>query len=68
VLPQATRTDPVAAIDEGIRSELRRWSPSIMRWTLALVFVWFGALKVFNVTPVAEVAATLPPIRATIRR
>lgn len=38
-----------------------------MRWTLALVFVWFGALKVANVTPVAAlVADTLAPIPASV--
>jgi uncharacterized membrane protein YphA (DoxX/SURF4 family) len=28
-----------------------------MRWALALIFVWFGALKVANLTPVADLVA-----------
>jgi uncharacterized membrane protein YkgB len=33
---------------------LRRWSIPALRVSLGLVFVWFGALKVFDVTPVAD--------------
>ena len=69
VLPRPARNDPVVAMDERIRDVLRRWGPDIMRWTLALVFVWFGALKVANVTPVAGlVADTLAfvPIPASV--
>lgn len=40
---------------------LRRVGLTLLRISLGVVFVWFGALKVANVTPVAElVAATLP--------
>jgi uncharacterized membrane protein YkgB len=40
---------------------LRRVAIPLLRVSLGLVFVWFGALKVFNVTPVGElVAGTLP--------
>ena len=40
---------------------LRRVAIPMLRVSLGLVFVWFGALKVFNVTPVGElVAGTLP--------
>lgn len=46
-----------AALDERVRAALRRHGPDVMRWTLALVFVWFGALKVANVTPVADLVA-----------
>src|SRR5687768_15612809 len=52
--PVATaRPIATAALDE----QLRRWSPHLMRWALGLVFVWFGALKVANVTPVATLVA-----------
>jgi uncharacterized membrane protein YphA (DoxX/SURF4 family) len=44
-------------VDERVRALLRRYGPDAMRWTLALVFVWFGALKVANVTPVAGLVA-----------
>ncbi|TQM02092.1 DoxX family membrane protein [Pseudonocardia kunmingensis] len=56
-LPRPVRTDPVVALDERVRGVLRRRGPDLMRWTLALVFVWFGALKVANVTPVAQLVA-----------
>ena len=36
---------------------LRRWSPLALRLALGVVFVWFGALKVLGVTPVAELVA-----------
>ena len=68
-LPQPARTDPLVAIDERVRAVLRSRGPDVMRWTLALVFVWFGALKVANVTPVAGlVADTLAfvPVPASI--
>ncbi len=39
---------------------LQRWSISLLRVSLGIVLVWFGALKVFGVTPVTElVAATV---------
>ena len=46
-----------ATVDERVRAVLRRHGPDAMRWTLALVFVWFGALKVANMTPVAGLVA-----------
>lgn len=49
--------DTVAAIDERVVTLLRRHAPTVMRWALGLVFVWFGALKVANVTPVAQLVA-----------
>ncbi len=40
---------------------LRRVAIPLLRVSLGLVFVWFGALKVLNMTPVGElVAGTLP--------
>ncbi len=33
---------------------LRRWSIPALRLTLGLVFVWFGVLKLFGASPVAE--------------
>ncbi len=40
-------------IDRSVSSFLRRWSIPTLRVSLGIVFVWFGALKVFDVTPVA---------------
>lgn len=59
----------VLSVDETVIGLLRRYTPVMMRAVLGLVFVWFGALKVANVTPVAElVADTLRwvPIDASI--
>jgi len=45
---------------------LRRVAIPMLRVSLGLVFVWFGALKVLNVTPVGElVAGTLPFVDPT---
>ena len=41
-------------IDNAVSSFLRRWSIPTLRVSLAMVFIWFGALKVFDVTPVAD--------------
>ena len=41
-------------IDASVSAFLRRWSIPALRVSLALVFIWFGALKVFDVTPVAD--------------
>ncbi|MEW9555386.1 DoxX family membrane protein [Nonomuraea sp. NPDC050783] len=36
---------------------LRRYSPTFMRWAIGLVFVWFGALKLAQVSPAAGLVA-----------
>jgi uncharacterized membrane protein YkgB len=39
---------------------LQRWSIPLLRVSLGIVFLWFGGLKVFGVTPVTDlVAATV---------
>lgn len=48
-------------LDRRLTGAMRRWGPDIARVSLAIVFLWFGLLKVFGVTPVGElVAATMP--------
>jgi uncharacterized membrane protein YkgB len=44
-------------IDTHVSSFLRRWSIPALRVSLGIVFVWFGALKVFDVTPVTDLVA-----------
>jgi uncharacterized membrane protein YkgB len=44
-------------LDQTIRSALSRWAIPLLRISLGIVFVWFGALKVFNVTPVTDLVA-----------
>lgn len=36
---------------------VRRWSIPGLRWALGITFVWFGALKVFDVSPVSDIVA-----------
>jgi putative oxidoreductase len=47
----------VEAVDERILTTLRRISLPLLRISLGVVFVWFGGLKIANVTPVAELVA-----------
>jgi uncharacterized membrane protein YkgB len=50
----------VAQLDGVVIPFLRRWSLPALRWSLAVVFIWFGALKIFAVSPAEElVAATV---------
>jgi uncharacterized membrane protein YphA (DoxX/SURF4 family) len=51
-------TSLIARIDAVLVPWLRSWSPRILRVVLGLVFVWFGALKVFGVTPVFDLVAS----------
>ena len=46
--------------DRMVVAALQRWSVPLLRISLGIVFLWFGALKVFGVTPVSDlVAATV---------
>lgn len=47
----------IPQIDHAITTFLQRWSITVLRVAVAIVFIWFGALKVFNVTPVTELVA-----------
>ncbi|EMA38599.1 hypothetical protein [Halobiforma nitratireducens] len=47
-------------LDARIAAWMNRWGMGVLRAAVAVVFVWFGALKVFGVSPAAElVAATV---------
>jgi len=50
--PAALLRTTAAAWDQHIVGALHRWSIPALRLALGLVFVWFGALKVFGVSPV----------------
>jgi uncharacterized membrane protein YkgB len=47
----------LARIDRKIIGFLRDWSLTLLRISVGVVFIWFGALKVFDVTPVADLVA-----------
>jgi putative oxidoreductase len=50
-----------ADLVEQVSALARRYAPIVLRFTLALVFMWFGALKVVGKSPVFDlIAATLP--------
>lgn len=60
----------VVRFDRGVIGITRRYSLLILRISLGVVFIWFGALKVFDASPVAELVAEtlsfLPPRTAVL--
>ena len=42
----------ISRIDDWLVPLLRRWSVPILRISLAVVFIWFGTLKILGNTPV----------------
>ena len=50
--PAASPVDRVLALNE-------RYAPVLLRLALAVVFVWFGALKLMGVSPVHELIGAL---------
>lgn len=50
--------DRIERADQLIVPKLRRWAIPALRIALAIVFVWFGALKVLGVSPVSEMVAS----------
>ena len=58
VMETRTSTTLVDRLDHTITAFLRRWSIPALRVSLGIVFVWFGAMKVFDVTPVADLVAS----------
>jgi uncharacterized membrane protein YkgB len=47
-------------LDRNIASMMSQWSIPILRGSVAVVFIWFGALKIFDISPAADlVAATV---------
>ncbi len=48
----------VARVDEVVIPFLRRWGVPTLRISLAVVFIWFGALKVLGVSPVVDLVAS----------
>ncbi|WP_324278034.1 DoxX family protein [Blastococcus brunescens] len=75
--PEVTLTDPVeppppsrlpgaALVDRAVEVN-QRIAPTLLRLALAVVFVWFGALKVVGSSPVHDlIAQTLPFLDADL--
>lgn len=53
-----TTNQVIDRADEVIIPALRRWAIPVLRIGLAVVFIWFGALKVFGVSPVSDLVAS----------
>ena len=49
--------DRLHQVDRRVGAFFRKWGVPALRVSLALVFIWFGALKVLGVTPVTELVA-----------
>jgi uncharacterized membrane protein YkgB len=48
------------ALDATVAARMERWGMPVLRVAVAVVFIWFGALKVFGVSPATDlVAATV---------
>jgi putative oxidoreductase len=63
----AIRTESLSALGNRAEEVLRRAALPALRISLGLVFVWFGALKVFGDSPVAGlIRATLPWIHSDL--
>jgi uncharacterized membrane protein YkgB len=57
----ADRFDRYFALEAWAVSRLRRISVPLLRGAIGIVFIWFGALKIDNTSPVSDlVANTLP--------
>ncbi len=41
-------------VDRAVTGWMRRSGPTLLRWSLAIVFIWFGALKVAGFSPATE--------------
>jgi uncharacterized membrane protein YkgB len=52
-----TASSWVARIDRVVIPFLRRVAVPVLRISLGVVFVWFGLLKIFEVSPVSELVA-----------
>ncbi len=56
----ATYREQFDEVDDTIAAQMDRWSVPVLRVAIAVVFIWFGALKVFGISPAGElVAATV---------
>ena len=55
-LPEAIR-NPLEHLDTNVADFMRAHSVTTLRVTLAIVFIWFGALKVAGKSPVEDLVA-----------
>jgi len=55
---------PIRTWDDYVLPALHRWSVPALRIALGLVFLWFGALKVFGVSPITPMLRATYPLMA----
>src|SRR6056297_3852347 len=48
----------VDEVDDTVTAEMDRWGVPVLRVAIAVVFVWFGALKVFGISPAGDLGAS----------
>ena len=44
----------ISKLDKLMVKDMRKWGIPVLRVALGIIFLWFGALKIFGVTPVAD--------------
>ena len=49
-------------MDQGIDAVLDRYAIPALRLALAIIYIWFGGLKLFGVSPIADLVAKVTPI------
>ena len=58
-------SDAFDRLDRRIAGEMRRWGHPLLRWSLGIVFIWFGLLKPFGVSAATDLVERtvywLPP-------
>ncbi len=60
-LSTTRRSISLSEVERRVAALVRPFSLPLLRVSLGIVFIWFGALKVTNATPVADmVAGTVP--------
>jgi uncharacterized membrane protein YkgB len=57
----ARRSDSLVVLEAKLARFCDRVGPAALRFALAVVFVWFGALKVANASPIGDVVARVIP-------
>ncbi|WP_441248436.1 DoxX family membrane protein [Kitasatospora sp. McL0602] len=51
----------LTALQRNIHQLVHTHAMTVLRWTVGIVYIWFGALKLFNVTPVGQLVRDAVP-------
>lgn len=60
-VPFASPMVTLSRVEQRISTMVRPYSLSLLRISMGVVFIWFGALKVAHATPVADLVAGAVP-------